>query len=103
MEAGSLYRLASLDGRRDDDAPSCGAVELGDADRELERGRATASRSTSCSPSCPSASRRSSTCASSKGSPSPRSPSAIGISQMHVSRLLSRSLETLGTHTAAGS
>ena len=41
------------------------------------------------------ASARSCACASSRGSPSARSPTRVGISQMHVSRLIRRSLDEL--------
>ena len=55
----------------------------------------TASRSPRRCARCPSASRRSCACASSRTSPRPRSRSVMGVSQMQVSRLLRRSLDRL--------
>ena len=77
-----------------------GAAPRASSTRSCSRST-TASRSARCSRCCPSASRTSCTCASSRGSPSRRSRSEIGISQMHVSRLLARSLETLGAARVA--
>ena len=102
MEAGSLYRLASIDaGRPDDESGTSPAQRLGELDAELARGRRPGRGRPRCSRCSPSVSRTSCTCASSRGSRSRRSPSAVGISQMHVSRLLARSLETLGEHASA--
>ncbi len=102
MEAGSLYRLASIDaGRPDDESSTSPAQRLGRARRRAARGRRPGGGQRDARRSCRSASRTSCTCASSRGSRSRRSRSAVGISQMHVSRLLARSLETLGEHASA--
>ena len=52
----------------------------------------TASRSSRRSTACPTASARSCGCASRRGCRRPRSPRRVGLSQMHVSRLIRKSL-----------
>ena len=52
----------------------------------------TARRSSPRSTGCPSASARSCGCASRKGSPQTQIAEAVGLSQMHVSRLIRKSL-----------
>ena len=54
-----------------------------------------ASAARRCSPVCRSASARSWCCGSSRTRPRPRSPRCVGVSQMHVSRLVARGLKRL--------
>ena len=92
IEAGQGYRAASIDATESEDDPSRRASVSTTA-------TTTRWRTGPCSdrrwPRSRPASSRSCTCASSKASPSPRSPWRSGVSQMHVSRLLSSSLQKL--------
>src|SRR4051794_21274512 len=101
MEANSLYRLPSLDGMRGGDESSGSPSErIGDMDPEMEAvdDRLAVSEMLSILPE------REQTIVYLRffeGLTQSEIAQQIGISQMHVSRLLVRSLETLGTHTAA--
>ena len=63
----------------------------------------TAPRSSPRSTGCPSASGRSCACASRRGSRRPRSRRRSGLSQMHVSRLIRKSLSEMRERSFAGS
>jgi RNA polymerase sigma-B factor len=101
MEANSLYRLPSLDGMRgSDDAMGSPSERIGDVDPEMDAvdDRLAVSEMLSILPE------REQTIVYLRffeGLTQSEIAQQIGISQMHVSRLLVRSLETLGTHTAA--
>jgi RNA polymerase sigma-B factor len=101
MEAGSMYRLASIDaGRPDDDGGTNPAERLGEVDQELGAvdDRVAVSEMLSVLPD------REQTIVYLRffeGLTQSEIAARVGISQMHVSRLLARSLETLGEHTAA--
>jgi RNA polymerase sigma-B factor len=103
MEAGSLYRLPSLDGMRggggdgSTDAPS---ERIGDMDPEIEAvdDRMAVGELLAILPE------REQTIVYLRffeGLTQSEIAEQIGISQMHVSRLLVRSLEQLGAHTAS--
>jgi RNA polymerase sigma-B factor len=98
MEAGSLYRLASLDSSRSDDetAPSP-AQRLGELDHELGavENRVAVSEMLSL---LPEREQKIVYLRFFEGLTQSEIAEQIGISQMHVSRLLVRSLETLGGH-----
>ncbi len=102
MEANSLYRLPSLDGMRGgDEAGGSPSDRIGDVDPEMDAvdDRLAVSEMLSILPE------REQTIVYLRffeGLTQSEIAQQIGISQMHVSRLLVRSLETLGTHTAAG-
>ena len=101
MEAGSLYRLASIDaGRPDDESGTSPAQRLGELDAELgavdDRVAVTEMLAV--------LSEREQTIVYLRffeGLTQSEIAERIGISQMHVSRLLARSLETLGEHASA--
>ena len=98
MEAGSLYRLASLDaGRPDDDAAPGPAQRLGELDADLgaveDRVAVTEMLSV-----LPEREQKIVYLRFFVGLTQSEIAAQIGISQMHVSRLLVRSLETLGGH-----
>jgi RNA polymerase sigma-B factor len=101
MEANSLYRLPSLDGMRgSDDSSGSPSERIGDVDPEMDAvdDRLAVSEMLSILPE------REQTIVYLRffeGLTQSEIAQQIGISQMHVSRLLVRSLETLGTHTAA--
>jgi RNA polymerase sigma-B factor len=101
MEAGSLYRLASIDaGRPDDESGGSPAQRLGEIDEELQAvdDRVAVSEMLSVLPE------REKTIVYMRffeGLTQSEIADRVGISQMHVSRLLSRSLETLGEHASA--
>jgi RNA polymerase sigma-B factor len=101
MEANSLYRLPSLDGMRGgDDSSGSPSERIGDVDPEMDAvdDRLAVSEMLSILPE------REQTIVYLRffeGLTQSEIAQQIGISQMHVSRLLVRSLETLGTHTAA--
>ena len=100
MEAGSLYRLASLDSSRSDDesAPSP-AQRLGELDEELDavENRVAVSEMLAI---LPEREQKIVYLRFFEGLTQSEIAEQIGISQMHVSRLLVRSLETLGGHAA---
>jgi RNA polymerase sigma-B factor len=100
MEANSLYRLPSLDGMRGDDSTGSPSERIGDPDPEMDAvdDRLAVSEMLSILPE------REQTIVYLRffeGLTQSEIAQQIGISQMHVSRLLVRSLETLGTHSAA--
>ncbi len=101
MEANSLYRLPSLDAMRGgDESTGSPSERIGDLDPEMDAvdDRLAVSEMLSILPE------REQTIVYLRffeGLTQSEIAQQIGISQMHVSRLLVRSLETLGTHTAA--
>ena len=98
MEAGSLYRLASLDSSRsDDEAAPSPAQRLGELDHELGavENRVAVSEMLS---RLPEREQKIVYLRFFEGLTQSEIAEQIGISQMHVSRLLVRSLETLGGH-----
>ena len=101
MEASSLYRLPSLDGMRGgDDSTSSPSERIGDFDPEMDAvdDRLAVGELLSLLPE------REQTIVYLRffeGLTQSEIAEQIGISQMHVSRLLVRSLETLGTHSTA--
>lgn len=101
MEAGSLYRLASIDaGRADDESSTSPAQRLGELDQELLAvdDRVAVSEMLAVLPE-----REQSIVYLRffEGLTQSEIADRVGISQMHVSRLLARSLETLGEHASA--
>jgi len=100
MEAGSLYRLASIDaGRSDDESSPSPAQRLGEIDAELTAvdDRVAVSEMLSV---LPDREQRIVYLRFFEGMTQSEIAEEIGISQMHVSRLLVRSLETLGQHAS---
>lgn len=98
MEAGSLYRLASLDSSRsDDEAAPSPTQRLGELDHELGavENRVAVSEMLSL---LPEREQKIVYLRFFEGLTQSEIAEQIGISQMHVSRLLVRSLETLGGH-----
>jgi RNA polymerase sigma-B factor len=98
MEAGSLYRLASLDSSRsDDEAAPSPAQRLGELDHELGavENRVAVSEMLSL---LPEREQKIVYLRFFEGLTQSEIAEQIGISQMHVSRLLVRSLEMLGGH-----
>ena len=93
IEAGQGYRAASIDASESEDDPL--SARLGEHDGNYDSVEDRALLGPALATLAPPASSRSCACASSKASPSPRSPSRSGVSQMHVSRLLSSSLQKL--------
>jgi RNA polymerase sigma-B factor len=100
MEAGSLYRLASIDaGRSDDEASPSPAQRLGEIDPELSAvdDRVAVSEMLAV---LPEREQKIVYLRFFEGLTQSEIAEEIGISQMHVSRLLVRSLETLGQHAS---
>ncbi len=98
MEAGSLYRLASLDSRRSDDDSARSPVQrLGELDHELGavENRVAVEAMLAL---LPEREQKIVYLRFFEGLTQSEIAEQIGISQMHVSRLLVRSLETLGGH-----
>ena len=97
MEAGSLYRLASIDGRSDDEQPGGVAARLGEDDEELDAvdNRVTVQRLLQI---LPEREQRIVYMRFFEGLTQSEIAEQVGISQMHVSRLLVKSLEQLGVH-----
>jgi RNA polymerase sigma-B factor len=101
MEASSLYRLSSLDSPRGDDDGSGAAPSerVGGADPELE-GVETRVAVSELLSVLPEREQRIVYLRFFAGLTQSEIATEIGISQMHVSRLLTRSLETLGEHAS---
>jgi RNA polymerase sigma-B factor len=100
MEAGSLYRLASIDaGRSDDESSPSPAQRLGEIDPELTAvdDRVAVSEMLAV---LPEREQKIVYLRFFEGLTQSEIAEEIGISQMHVSRLLVRSLETLGQHAS---
>jgi RNA polymerase sigma-B factor len=100
MEAGSLYRLASIDaGRSDDESSPSPAQRLGEVDPELTAvdDRVAVSEMLAV---LPEREQKIVYLRFFEGRTQSEIAEEIGISQMHVSRLLVRSLETLGQHAS---
>jgi RNA polymerase sigma-B factor len=100
MEAGSLYRLASIDaGRSDDESSPSPAQRLGEIDPELSAvdDRVAVSEMLAV---LPEREQKIVYLRFFEGLTQSEIADEIGISQMHVSRLLVRSLETLGQHAS---
>ena len=100
MEAGSLYRLASIDaGRSDDESSPSPAQRLGEIDAELTAvdDRVAVSEMLAV---LPEREQKIVYLRFFEGLTQSEIAEEIGISQMHVSRLLVRSLETLGQHAS---
>ena len=100
MEAGSLYRLASIDaGRSDDESSPNPAQRLGEIDAELtavdDRVAVTEMLAV-----LPEREQKIVYLRFFEGMTQSEIAEEIGISQMHVSRMLVRSLETLGQHAS---
>jgi RNA polymerase sigma-B factor len=101
MEAGSLYRLASIDaGRPDDESGTSPAQRLGEFDEELLAvdDRVAVSEMLAV---LPEREQNIVYLRFFEGLTQSEIAERVGISQMHVSRLLARSLETLGEHASA--
>ena len=102
MEAGSLYRLASIDaGRPDDESGTSPAQRLGELDAGARWRSTTGSRSTEMLAVLPEREQKIVYLRFFEGLTQSEIAEQVGISQMHVSRLLARSLETLGEHASA--
>jgi RNA polymerase sigma-B factor len=100
MEASSLYRLPSIDAFRDGDDPSSAPAErLGDIDPEMDavNNRLAVGELLSV---LPEREQKIVYLRFFEGLTQSEIAEHVGISQMHVSRLLVRSLETLGAHGA---
>jgi RNA polymerase sigma-B factor len=101
MEAGSLYRLASIDaGRTDDESGSSPAQRLGGLDEEMVAvdDRVAVSEMLAV---LPEREQNIVYLRFFEGLTQSEIADRVGISQMHVSRLLARSLEALGEHASA--
>ena len=102
LEASSLYRLASLDaGRADSDSGGSPADRVGGPDDELDAVEDRVAVGALLSV-LPEREQKIVYLRFFEGLTQSEIADEVGISQMHVSRLLVRSLETLGQHTAPG-
>ena len=101
MEAGGMYRLVSLDGSLtdDDDAPEL-SLQLGDDDAGFERVEQHAELSELLAV-LPERERTIVILRFFDGLTQSEIAARVGISQMHVSRLLSRSLDALRSQVAS--
>jgi RNA polymerase sigma-B factor len=101
MEAGGMYRLVSLDGSLtdDDDAPEL-SLQLGDEDAGFERVEQHSELSELLAV-LPERERTIVVLRFFDGLTQSEIAARVGISQMHVSRLLSRSLDVLRSQVAS--
>jgi RNA polymerase sigma-B factor len=100
MEASSLYRLSSLDsGRPDDEGGGAPSERIGGPDEELDAVESRVAVGELLSV-LPAREQKIVYLRFFEGLTQSEIAEQIGISQMHVSRLLVRSLETLGQHAA---
>jgi RNA polymerase sigma-B factor len=100
MEANSLYRLQSLDAGRPDDDTGAADTRLGVPDLELD-GADDRIAVRELLYTLPERERTIVYLRFFEGLTQSEIAAHVGISQMHVSRLLTRSLGTLGAHAAA--
>ena len=101
MEAGSLYRLASIDaGAADDEVTEQPGAAPRRRRRGADRGRRPGRGRARCWRCFPSDEQKIVYLRFFEGLTQSEIAEQIGISQMHVSRLLVRSLETLGQHAS---
>ena len=100
MEASSLYRLSSLDsGRLDEDGGGSPSERIGEVDTELDAVESRVAVGELLAV-LPEREQRIVFLRFFGGLTQSEIANEIGISQMHVSRLLTRSLETLGAHAS---
>ena len=97
MEAGTLYRLSSIDGRPDEDDETGAPTPLGSDDEELDAVEDRVAVADLLN-QLPARERQIVYLRYFDGLTQAEIAERVGISQMHVSRLLMRSLEELGDH-----
>lgn len=95
MEAGSLYRVGSLDGATNETWEPAAPTEEGDAGFQAVEDRMTLERLLAL---LPERERQIMHLRFWAGRTQSEIAEEIGVSQMHVSRLIARSIETLGVH-----